>query len=97
MLMDKKILHYFRDINGAYNDCTKYDTLKSWLEAYKDEIMKLNYKTELKHIQKMCRENENCKACPFKIGKNWDYCMFTGPYDYESVVPEDWNLDEVKS
>ena len=34
-----KILHYFRDINYAYNDCTKYDTLKAGLDAYKEEIM----------------------------------------------------------
>ena len=34
-----KILHYFRDINYVYNDCTKYDTLKAGLDAYKEEIM----------------------------------------------------------
>lgn len=99
--MKEKILHYFRDINYVYNDCTKYDTLEAALDAYKEEIMKLEYKIEpllfhLKHIKKMCKENENCKDCPFKIGKNRDYCMFSGPYDYESVVPEDWDLDEIQ-
>lgn len=32
MTMKDKILHYFRDINYAYNDCTKFDILKAALE-----------------------------------------------------------------
>lgn len=30
--MKEKILEYFKDINHAYNDCTKFDTLKRMLE-----------------------------------------------------------------
>lgn len=101
MKMDEKILHYFRDINYAYNDCTKYDKLKSGLEAYKEEIMKLDYKMEpiifhLKHIKKMCLENPDCTGCPFQLKNNWaEYCMFGGPHWDDGVIPEDWELDEL--
>lgn len=37
MEMKDKILHYFRDINYVYNDCTKYETLKSGLEILVQE------------------------------------------------------------
>ena len=30
------ILDYFKDINHAYNDCTKYDTLKNMLDELQD-------------------------------------------------------------
>lgn len=100
--MKEKILHYFRDINYVYNDCTKYDTLETALDAYKEEIMKLGNKIKpiiyhLRAIKVICEEHKNCEDCPFKIKENWEYCMFSGPYDYESVIPQDWKLDKVKS
>lgn len=53
----------------------------------------------LKAIKQYCKSQKGddaCTKCMFKIGKNWDYCMFSGPYDYESVIPEDWELDEIQ-
>jgi len=32
------ILDYFKDINHAYNDCTKYDTLKRMLDELQDPL-----------------------------------------------------------
>lgn len=34
----EKILDYFKDINHAYNDCTKYDTLKRMLDELQDPL-----------------------------------------------------------
>ncbi len=34
----QNILDYFKDINHAYNDCTKYDTLKSMLDELQDPL-----------------------------------------------------------
>ena len=57
----------------------------------------------LKAIHKYCKlqtnesnENPACKDCPFIIHGDWDYCMFTGPYQYEGAVPEDWALSELE-
>ena len=50
----------------------------------------------LKYIKRMCRENEHCNGCPFRIKNNWaEYCMFTGPHWGEGVNPEYWELDDV--
>lgn len=63
--------------------------------------MKLEYNIEtllfhLKHVKKMCLESDdNCTDCPFNIKKNWDHCLFVGPYDYDIFIPQDWELDEV--
>ena len=32
----EKILKYFKDINHAYNDCTRYDTLKRMLDELQE-------------------------------------------------------------
>lgn len=93
MTMKDKILHYFRDINSAYNDCTKYDTLKAALDKYEEETMFNN----LEKIKKRCLESDdNCTDCPFNIKKNWDHCLFVGPYNYDIFIPQDWELDEVR-
>ena len=35
--------------------------------------------------------------CMFNIHGDFnDHCMFSGPYDYEGVIPEDWELDKVQ-
>ena len=34
----ENILEYFKDINHAYNDCTKYDTLKRMLDELQDPL-----------------------------------------------------------
>lgn len=34
----EEILDYFKDINHAYNDCTKYDTLKRMLDELQDPL-----------------------------------------------------------
>ena len=33
------ILDHFKDINHAYNDCTKYDTLKNMLDELQESIL----------------------------------------------------------
>ena len=35
--MKEEILEYFKDINFAYNDCTRYDTLKRMLDELEQE------------------------------------------------------------
>ena len=52
------ILDYFKDINEAYNDCSKYDSLSRML----DELLE---KEDAKHACKECQEWE-CDGCPFK-------------------------------
>lgn len=34
----EEILDYFKNINHAYNDCTKYDTLKRMLDELQDPL-----------------------------------------------------------
>ena len=34
------ILEYFKDINGAYNECTRYDDLKRMLEELEETAYK---------------------------------------------------------
>lgn len=36
---NEEILEYFKDINHAYNDCTKYDTLKRMLDELQSPIL----------------------------------------------------------
>lgn len=62
--------------------------------------MKLEYNIEtllfhLKHVKKMCSERPDCTDCPFNIEKNWHYCLFVGPYNYENCIPQDWDIDNV--
>lgn len=100
-----KILHYFRDINEVYNDCRKYDILKSALDAYKEEIMKLVYKIEpilfhLRHIKRMCIENGDCTGCPFNQADKYSdrscICMFAGDDIEAGVIPADWDLEKLE-
>lgn len=54
----EEILDYFKDINHAYNDCTKYDTLKRML----DELQELcddaiSRQAVLSLLQKHVEEN----------------------------------------
>lgn len=34
--MKEEILEYFKDINHAYNDCTRYDTLKRMIDELQE-------------------------------------------------------------
>lgn len=36
----EEILEYFKDINGAYNECTRYDDLKRMLEELEESAYK---------------------------------------------------------
>lgn len=92
MEMKDKILHYFRDINYVYNDCTKYEKLKAALDRYQEETILTN----LRKIKKMCRDRKMCEGCLFRIKNSWaEYCVFSGPHWGEGVNPEDWELDEL--
>lgn len=60
-------------------------------------------KIALTAIHKFCKlqtpernGDDVCANCPFIIHDNWDYCMFSGPYNYESVVPEHWALSKLE-
>ena len=54
----------------------------------------------LKAIKQYCKQQDGdnvCMECMFNIHGDFnDHCMFSGPYDYESVIPEDWELDKVQ-
>lgn len=60
MTMKEKILHYFRDINYAYNDCTKYDTLKAGLEEMEKEHKKNLSCNSCKHYGKLSLDCARC-------------------------------------
>lgn len=52
----EEILDYFKDINHAYNDCTKYDTLKSMLDELQDPF-----------INKPCVAHQICHEDKVKV------------------------------
>ena len=39
----EEILKYFKDINGAYNECTRYDDLKRMLEELEETAEEYGY------------------------------------------------------
>lgn len=54
----------------------------------------------LKAIQQYCKSQEGddaCVKCMFNISGPWcEYCMFSGPHKGEGVIPEDWELEDIK-
>mgnify|MGYP002528625251 CR=1 FL=1 len=108
MTMKEKILHYFRDINYVYNDCTKYETLKSGLEAYEDEIMgregrrmdkiDMSIMISLELIRDECTERKHCEGCPYscKYYIKSDEKRETRYACVLKEIPENWQLETME-
>lgn len=52
------ILKYFKDINFAYNDCTKYDSLSNMLDELEKEQKAKIYKIRAE-IEDLAYDNED--------------------------------------
>ena len=112
MTMKDKILHYFRDINNVYNDCTKYDTLKAGLDAMQEEIqqelcnkkeddyMRLQYNIEtlLFHLNHVKRmcESTDCDKCPFSVKRYGLDGVCFFMEIHEGRPPELWDFSELR-
>ena len=57
-----EILDYFKDINLAYNDCTRLDTLSSMLDELLKEQPKIVRCKDCKYA-KMTIDGDLCKYC----------------------------------
>lgn len=75
------ILEYFKDINHAYNDCTRYDTLKRMIDDLQDPctdaisrkaLLKI-YEDRFLELQKMKHLKDNKGAEDRQMGVN--YCI----------------------
>ena len=51
----EEILEEFKDINHAYNNCTKYDTLKRMLEELEEEYDVKNLRIKLENAEDVIR------------------------------------------
>lgn len=66
--MKEEILEYFKDINHAYNDCTRFDTLKRMLGELQEP--KTGHWIFDKHYY--------CSECKSMGVDYWNYCPYCG-------------------
>jgi len=52
--MKEEILEYFKDINFAYNDCTRFDTLKRMIGELEQEPKEITLEDVKEYCEKRC-------------------------------------------
>lgn len=80
MTTKEKILDVIKDINYAYNDCSKYDTIKNLLEEMEEEMEeeRKKGKWEMKWHIIYHTELPRCTACERFVAYKTDFCPHCG-------------------